>query len=390
MTDGLDAGSDHSEQQAVEAAVRSEVSVYTILVSVGQHSNNGNVLNQHADEIRQRLHDRGLRVLQDLSQQTGGSNFEVDKEDHFKTIYEQITTELRNQYRIGLLCDEKNSAPGYHTLSLKTKRTDLTVRSREGFYFGDPGASPSTRNATPDTRPQSTAFVADPLLSQARDFAIDQQSTPLRFAAHERIHIANTWFKDDQPFDSSVEVIVDQTSHTVRRRVDQSAVNHLRMLGVTAVGEFGLELPNIFHALSLSEFYAVQDGATTLRKYNFAVGREASTWQIWDGVNWLPVPYAGTIWVDSQTHHVTRLERIATALPADLNASLVQSVIDFASADLDGHKPLMLPAHSEERICQRDTPICAQISSSIQRYSAYQSFGVAVNENSAPPGPDQH
>jgi VWFA-related protein len=402
LTDGFDAGSSHSEQNAVEAALRSETSIYTILVSILPPAINS-TLRQRVIDMNQFLLNKGRVVLNKLSEQTGGTSFEANDKEKFNAVYERITAELRNQYRIGLICDEQGSALGYHALSLTAKRSDLTARARRGFYFGDGWTTVSRRQSfkAPASSAESLAEVGPeaglggaksigaPVLSQARDLAMRQRNTALRFAAQERVQCIVFGVKEGRLCDAPAEILADQNTQIVRRRVEQDAGEQLRIVGATDVGEFGVEIPNIFRSLRLEEFHAVHDGAA-VQKYDFVVSRGATTWQIWDGIIWLAVPYTGTIWIDPQSRQVVRLERIATKLPAELRLGLVQSVIDFAPADLGGDKTAMLPTHIEERICERDNEVCERISSSIQGYSKYESLGTARSESTAPPGPDKN
>jgi hypothetical protein len=49
-------------------------------------------------------------------------------------IYSQIQEELRNQYRVGYTPDRVVGSTGYHKIDLKTKKKDLEVEARAGYY----------------------------------------------------------------------------------------------------------------------------------------------------------------------------------------------------------------------------------------------------------------
>ena len=76
----------------------------------------------------------GKKILQQMSQETGGRFFEVTKKLALDEIYDQINEELRNQYVLGYVPDKTDASPGYHKIHLTVKQKDLVVQTREGFY----------------------------------------------------------------------------------------------------------------------------------------------------------------------------------------------------------------------------------------------------------------
>ena len=79
------------------------------------------------------LHD-GKKVLERISQETGGRMFEVSKKEPLDQIYRSIQEELRNQYNLGF-SPAKADSDGYHKLLLKTTQKEDTVQARDGFYL---------------------------------------------------------------------------------------------------------------------------------------------------------------------------------------------------------------------------------------------------------------
>jgi VWFA-related protein len=144
LTDGLDARSSHSLDEAVESALHSDTAVYTVLVpspilpGLKHPLTRANALRfqamfQHKDELNLAT---GRTVLGKISAQTGGDEFEATPARPVNFIYQAITDELRNQYRAGLSCGAENCRPGYHALLLTTRTSGQTVQSRQGFYSG--------------------------------------------------------------------------------------------------------------------------------------------------------------------------------------------------------------------------------------------------------------
>jgi VWFA-related protein len=74
----------------------------------------------------------GKKILQQIANETGGRYFELSKKMNAAQIYAQIEEEMRHQYSVSYTPDKAES--GYHTLHLRTRNADLTVRTRPGYY----------------------------------------------------------------------------------------------------------------------------------------------------------------------------------------------------------------------------------------------------------------
>jgi VWFA-related protein len=122
LTDGVDSGSKVGLTRAIESAQRAGTLVYSILFS-----DRGSYDGRYPGPS-------GKRVLQRISQQTGGGLFEVSLEKPISAIYSQLEDELRNQYSIGYTPDRLDAGPGYRMIRLTTHQPDLAVAAREGYY----------------------------------------------------------------------------------------------------------------------------------------------------------------------------------------------------------------------------------------------------------------
>jgi VWFA-related protein len=76
----------------------------------------------------------GKKVLQQISEETGGRLFEVSGKQPIDKIYAQIEEELRNQYSLGYTPEGSDAEIGYHRINLTVKKKGLTVQARDGFY----------------------------------------------------------------------------------------------------------------------------------------------------------------------------------------------------------------------------------------------------------------
>jgi len=137
LTDGVDNGSKVTLTSAIESAQRADTLVYSILFAdpdaygaMGHGGYGGGRMGGGRGGSR----TDGKPILQRLSRETGGGFFEVSKKLPIEKIYDQIEEELRNQYSIGYTSDHPDSAGGYHKIQLTTKKSELLVQTRDGYY----------------------------------------------------------------------------------------------------------------------------------------------------------------------------------------------------------------------------------------------------------------
>jgi VWFA-related protein len=143
LTDGVDNGSKVPLSQAIESAQRADTLVYSILFSgqEGQQSFGGGGFGGGRrrgggfPQSQQRQRPDGKRVLEQISQETGGGFFEVSKKLSIDQIYDRIEEELRNQYSLGF-SPEKTDASGFRRISVTVKPKGLIVQTRQGYYPG--------------------------------------------------------------------------------------------------------------------------------------------------------------------------------------------------------------------------------------------------------------
>ena len=60
--------------------------------------------------------------------------FEAKKKENFDQIYSNIAEELRSQYMLGYTPDKSSADASYHKIILTTKKKDLYVQTRDGYY----------------------------------------------------------------------------------------------------------------------------------------------------------------------------------------------------------------------------------------------------------------
>ena len=139
FSDGDDTGSKESLSNAIEAAQRADMLVYSIRfydpngfgrpsVGFGGGRRRGGGFPSPGQGER----EDGKRVLQRISAETGGAYFEASGSGTLDKIYARIQDELRNQYSLGYTSDQNGA--GYRMIKITANGKNLTVQARQGYY----------------------------------------------------------------------------------------------------------------------------------------------------------------------------------------------------------------------------------------------------------------
>ncbi len=124
LSDGMDTGSPHSLDDAIESAQEAETVVYAIkyvdplLAPAGSHV------------FRKTGANRGLERMTD---ETGGYTF-PNPESKLSAVFARIEEELRNLYVLGFTPPEPARDGRFHKVEVKMARRHLTARTRIGYY----------------------------------------------------------------------------------------------------------------------------------------------------------------------------------------------------------------------------------------------------------------
>jgi VWFA-related protein len=76
----------------------------------------------------------GESVLKQMSEETGGRLFRVDRKDTLESIFDQIQQEMRTQYAIGYTPTNVKKDGSFRKIDLHTSNKDLKVQVRKGYY----------------------------------------------------------------------------------------------------------------------------------------------------------------------------------------------------------------------------------------------------------------
>jgi Ca-activated chloride channel family protein len=127
FSDGEDQGSRTSTQRALEAARQSDVSVYAVGVP-GWSAAGGIHTNQ--------------RLLEQIARLTGGCAFFPENEKQMQKAFDRIRDEIHHQYRMGYVpASGGEGGRQWREIQVElTRRKDLVVRCRHGYYTDRPQA----------------------------------------------------------------------------------------------------------------------------------------------------------------------------------------------------------------------------------------------------------
>ncbi|MGA2725743.1 MAG: VWA domain-containing protein [Bryobacteraceae bacterium] len=121
LSDGVDLGSYGTLKDAAEAAQRADTLIYSILYSdPAAYGPFGG-------------HD-GKRALERMSNDSGGSFFEVSREQTVDRIFDILQEELRTQYNLGYVSDKPITISEFRNIQLTVGQKGLVVQARHQYW----------------------------------------------------------------------------------------------------------------------------------------------------------------------------------------------------------------------------------------------------------------
>ena len=120
FSDGEENSSEHDLIDAITAAQGADTLVYALRTTENKQ-----------DKMNAR--DRyGMRVLEHLSEASGGRVFDVRKEDS-KAIFASIATDLRSLYEVGYYSTNKEQGKSFRKVTIEVEGEGLKVQARAGY-----------------------------------------------------------------------------------------------------------------------------------------------------------------------------------------------------------------------------------------------------------------
>jgi VWFA-related protein len=125
ITDGVDQGSSYTIKRAIEDAQKADSVIYSIYyVDPGAYMGRGGIS----------FGGGGEGYLKQMSEETGGRVFKVDRGHTLQDAFAQLQEEMRSQYAIGWTPANEHKDGSYHKTELRLADKNLKVQARKGYY----------------------------------------------------------------------------------------------------------------------------------------------------------------------------------------------------------------------------------------------------------------
>jgi len=124
ITDGVDEGSRLTIKQAIADAQKADAVIYSI---------------EYYDPSAYGgfgwgMGGGGSSALHQLSDETGGHVYRVDRKNTLDVVFKELQDEMRSQYEIGYTPLNDNKDGTYRRLDIKLANKDLKAQARKGYY----------------------------------------------------------------------------------------------------------------------------------------------------------------------------------------------------------------------------------------------------------------
>jgi len=129
ITDGEDQGSTYSLKKAIEAAQRADAIIYSFYYV------DRAFYMQHGGMVFGGTSDSALRQL---SEDTGGHVFHIDRKITLHDAFEQLQSELRSQYAIAYTPSNPVKDGSFRRIEVRTANKEWKVQTRKGYFASKP------------------------------------------------------------------------------------------------------------------------------------------------------------------------------------------------------------------------------------------------------------
>ncbi len=153
FSNGADRGSKETLNDAIDAADRSNLEVFTIFFKGQQERSESEFPGQRRrqpgsggggwpgsgggrrdPEPTSATGVDGKKIMQQIATRTGGHAFEAKKPADLEAIYKLVDEEIRAQYLLTYTPDKAEDDGAFHKVELKAKKEELSVSAPEGYY----------------------------------------------------------------------------------------------------------------------------------------------------------------------------------------------------------------------------------------------------------------
>jgi VWFA-related protein len=125
ITDGVDEGSRLPIKEAVMEAQKADAVIYSIEYSDPSAYGGGWISLGGGG---------GGAALHQMSDETGGHVFRVDRRNTLEMVFKELQDEMRSQYSIGYTPTNDSKDGSYRKLDIKLSNKDFKAQARKGYY----------------------------------------------------------------------------------------------------------------------------------------------------------------------------------------------------------------------------------------------------------------
>lgn len=143
--------------------------------------------------------------------------------------------------------------------------------------------------------------------------------------------------------------------------------------GSWSTGEFASMLSDLFSPAAAADFSFRRNSSASgseARVYDFEVRQPNSHWHVEVASQSMEPAYKGSVWIETGSGRVLRIEMQAQQLPPEFPMDTVESAVDYENVRI-GAAQFLLPVHAEVLSCQRGTSNCTRNAIDFRNYHKY-------------------
>ena len=271
---------------------------------------------------------------------------------------------------------------------LRRGRPEPRVTSSANIETGPAAANSVTVGAAAEAV-ATPGTDGDPVIAKAREAAQGYAASLPNFLVKQ----LTTRYSSDNPkrgWDAqdttSADVTYENGTQTYANvKVGNRAVKSMEESGGSwSTGEFATWMEGLLGPSARARFRRTNTDTIQKRSaiaYKFEVPRERSNWRVAVDAQIYYPAFRGTVWFDSATSRVLRIEAEARGIPPLFPDDKVETAIDYDFVRLAATQSFLLPTAAEVLACQMGTTYCSRNRIEFRNYRKFGSeSGVSFDD----------
>jgi len=242
----------------------------------------------------------------------------------------------------------------------------------------------------PEAEPAASAGVTgDRFLEAARAKVFEFSKTLPNFLCEETVQryisksVPPKWKRQDR-LSAEILYIDGKENYRNLKRNGKPLKESPERSGAWSTGEFGSMMQDIFDPATRAEFKkerTTEIGGAEAVVYSYSIRQPNSHWRVSFGGKPVYPAFTGSVWIDTESHRVLRIEMIAKRLPADYPMDVIEMTLDYDKVRIGGTEYL-LPTRSEDLSCQRWTRLCRRNEVEFRNYRKFATESTIMTTDS--------